>query len=211
MLMKFILILTILVTLVNSWDYILFVQVWPASWIAHDKVKYNFTNNYFDIHGLWPQYKNGSWPEFCNKTAKFNISEINDIKTNLTKYWTNFKNPKQFWAHEYLKHMVCASDTYKNPYELFTYGLELRNKYNIYEYLKNNDIVPDNNIKYNVTKLTSVIKKSLGVNTIITCNDGILTEVRLCMTNNFKLFDCPINLYKDQCKLLSIKYNKLKQ
>jgi|AntRauTorckE6833_2_1112554.scaffolds.fasta_scaffold120191_1 ribonuclease T2 len=82
----------------NNWDYILFVQVWPGSWIYEDHSKYNFTNDYFTVHGLWPEYNNGKYPQFCNKTERFNLTKLDPIRNELEKYWTNFKNPIKFWS-----------------------------------------------------------------------------------------------------------------
>ena len=46
-----------------QWDYFMFVQLWPLSWLLADRISdYPFNNNHFTIHGLWPEYKNGSWP-----------------------------------------------------------------------------------------------------------------------------------------------------
>ena len=62
-----------------DWNYFLFVQVWPSSRITNnDNIK--FTNDYFTVHGLWPQYTNGTWPQFCNTTSKFNSSALSLIK-----------------------------------------------------------------------------------------------------------------------------------
>jgi len=31
----------------------------------------------FIIHGLWPQFNNGTWPAFCDQTNLFDISKVN--------------------------------------------------------------------------------------------------------------------------------------
>lgn len=204
-----ILLIICLVPLCFCWDYIIFSQVWPSSWINHDKINYNFTNDYFTVHGLWPQFNNNSYPEFCKKSM-FNVSEVNYIKNNLTKYWTDFKNPASFWKHEYEKHLICMQDTYKNIYILFKYGLQLREKINPFSLLKKNGIVPNNNVKYNVNDLYSIIKSQIGVNCIITCPNNILTEIRFCLTKQFGLFDCPKNTdYNEMCRSDKIIYLKL--
>src|SRR5579872_3719305 len=108
------------------WDYLMFVQLWPSSWLIEDhNHNYNFTNNYFTIHGVWPEYFNGSWPQSCSKSKYFNFSRVEPIHSNLTTYWTNFINPSSFWQHEYLTHLTCInSSDLVGDYDYFEYGLK---------------------------------------------------------------------------------------
>ena len=79
-----------------NWDYFLFVQYWPGSWLYSDHNNHaDFNNTYFNIHGLWPEYKNGSWPQYCN-ISKFNITKLYPIKQQLMTYWSNYKHPESF-------------------------------------------------------------------------------------------------------------------
>ena len=70
-----------------------------------------------------------------------NISSITD---QLKVYWTNFKNPEEFWKHEYYKHLSCAEeDHYINTeYKCFKMGLELREMINIFDMFQKNNIYP---------------------------------------------------------------------
>lgn len=208
--MKSLFVILLLLLCVNSFDYLLFVELWPGSWIHENKLKYNFTNNFDSIHGIWPQYENSSYPQFCNNKTQFDISKLSHILPNLTMYWTNFVNATDLWQHEFHKHMTCATSSYPDPYTLFYVGLDLREKYNVYQLLANHDIVPDNNIRYDINKLYYLIKKAYNVDVVITCEpDTILNEIRFCMDKDFNLFDCPKNLYKEQCKSSAIWYNKI--
>lgn len=207
--MRLIILLTFVVC-VSCFDYLLFVQLWPGSWIHEDAIKYNFTNNYNTIHGIWPQYFNGTYPEFCNNKTIFNATKIANIYKNLTKYWTNFANTHAFLSHEFSKHFTCAVSAYTDPYVLFTYGLQLREKYNFYRLFASNDIYPSNQQKYETNKLNFIIKQAFGVNTIIICDaNDILNEIRFCMMSDLHLFDCPVNLSKDKCNNTMIWYNKI--
>lgn len=204
--MKIIILISFLLfTSIFAWDYTLFVQVWPPSWIEN---QINFTNDYFTIHGLWPQYWNGSWPEFCNKSEHFNSSKVQPIYNNLTEYWTNFKDPRQFWEHEFTRHLKCYEDIYSDPYNLFWYGLYNRTNLNIYNSLLKNDIIPSNNVNYSTNLINNVINKNFNTKVIVTCTSkNILEEIRFCMTKYFQLFDCPVNEQKEACKSEYIWYN----
>ena len=208
--MKSLFIILLFVVCINSFDYLLFVELWGASWIHEGKIKYNFTNDYISLHGLWPQNLNGTWPQFCNNKTIFNTTNLTPIIPNLTMYWTNLVNASDLWQHEFYKHMTCATDTYPDPYTLFYVGLDLREKYNVYQLLANHDIYPNNEMKYDINKLYYLIKQAFNVNVVITCEpDTILNEIRFCMDKDFNLFDCPDNLYKEQCKSGSVWYNKI--
>ena len=117
------------------------------------------------------------------------INKIKPIYNNLTKYWTDFVNPIAFWQHEYDKHLTCAKDVYPDPYILFYYGLQLREKYDIYNTLLNNNIYPSNEIKYNIQQIYDSIKQKYNVNTVATCiNTTILNQIIFCMTKNLTLY-----------------------
>lgn len=220
--MKSIIILAF-ITFVVAWDYLLFVQVWPGSWINDyrqncliDEENYmindftNFNNTYFTIHGLWPEYYNASWPEFCNKD-KFNFTAIQSIRKYLEIYWTNFRNnPQSLWIHEYQKHASCAKDDplLDTEYEFFLAGLRLREKYNLFNILEKNYIVPSNNIKYPTNKIITVLNSALNYTVTVICNcNNILNEIRICLDKDLNQFNCPSSELKEQCKNNYIIYN----
>jgi len=207
-------VITILSTSVLAWDYFLFSQVWPPSWLDDSKITdYNYTNNYFTVHGFWPEDYNGSWPQYCKGKwpySKFNETMLDPIISNLTMYWTDFKDPEKFWEHEYYKHLLCAENIYSDPYDLFYAGLEYREKYDLYSALESSDIYPNNWYQYKVKDLERAIEKVIGYDVIITCQDGILNEVYLCMTKNLTLFDCPKSQDYSYCRNNTILYNYYK-
>ena len=61
------------------------------------------------IHGLWPQYDEKTYPQFCKK-VNFSIEKLSPIINDLNTHWYSkdgeTKN-KNFWKHEYDKHGSC--------------------------------------------------------------------------------------------------------
>ena len=214
--MKSISILLLCITLSISWDYLLFVQVWPGSWLdgldGVDQDRTNtFNNTYFTIHGLWPEYFNSTWPEFCNKD-KFNLTAIQNITSDLKIFWTNFHNPLTLWTHEFQKHASCAkSDPLLNSeYKYFLTGLELRNQMNLYTMLNNSNIVPSNTAKYTTNQIQKAVYLGINHTAVIVCDkNNILNEIRVCLNKNLELFDCPISEIKEQCQEEYIIYNQV--
>lgn len=189
-------------TFVFSWDYLLFVQVWPGSWIT---TTYPFNNTYFTVHGLWPEYNNSTWPQFCTK-ERFNFTAIQNISQELSIFWTDFKNPKNLWQHEFQKHATCAEldPLLSSEYQYFSTGLSLRQKYDTYNLLKNNSIIPSNTIKYKTDTISNIFLPRVAV---ICDKNNILNEIRFCLDKNLIQFDCPNSEMKAECQNDYIIYN----
>ncbi len=197
------------------WNFLLFVQVWPTSWLnsynEFNELNYNFTNNYFTVHGIWPEFYNGSWPEFCNKTEKFNVTELDPIKKELEKFWTDFKDPEKFWEHEFYKHFTCSQNDKLIDTELkyFKFGLDFRNQTNLFNILKSNNIVPSNEKKYKTEDIIKIFENKLKHKIVITCdNKDILEEIRLCLSKDLNIIDCRQDEIKDNCKKEEIWFKK---
>jgi ribonuclease T2 len=72
----------------------------------------NWCNNDYDIHGLWPQYNNGTYPAFCNDAKYQEVAGT--LFDNMTVYWNSECNDdtldnQNFWAHEWSKHGTCTN------------------------------------------------------------------------------------------------------
>jgi ribonuclease T2 len=198
----------VLLSLFAMWDYLLFVQYWPGCWIVNEHLHgTNFTNNHFNVHGIWPEYYNGSYPQFCNTTQKFNASQLTPIYNDLTTYWTDYLNATAFWEHEYSRHGICAQNDIllSTEFKFFNTGLALREKYDLYNYLSNSGIYPSNNTTYPISKIYTAIENVIQKKIVITCEKGIMDEIILCMDSTLELIDCPTNVPK--CSEYEIKYN----
>ena len=184
------------IQLVYGWDYLLYVQYWPALWIERSHLNdTGFTNDYFDIHGIWPEYYNGSYPSYCNKSAIFNVQVLKSIYTNLTKYWTDYRNAETFWKHEFYKHATCLgpNNIFRSEFDFFNNGLILRNKYNLFEILSRNNIYPSNVNKYSKNNIFNAVKSFINYEVAITCDHkkAILNEIIICMDAKLNLINCP--------------------
>lgn len=75
------------------------------------------------IHGMWPQFQDGSWPSSCSN-EKFDPEVVYDIgEQRFEKFWPNVKSSKNsrdhmsFWEHEWVKHGTCSGLTQKEYFE----------------------------------------------------------------------------------------------
>ncbi|KAG8054346.1 hypothetical protein GUJ93_ZPchr0001g30325 [Zizania palustris] len=152
----------------------------------------------FTIHGLWPDYDDGTWPSCCRHT-NFDMDKILPLKPTLDKYWpslycssssTCFSGKGPFWAHEWEKHGTCSSPVVKDELEYFSTTLDLYFKYNVMEMLTNGGIHISNGKKYALTDVIDAVKCAFGALPQIVCKKGSVEELRLCFNKDLKPRDC---------------------
>jgi ribonuclease T2 len=65
------------------------------------------------LHGLWEDYSNGTYPQYCTNEA-FDLSALQSdtvLYTWMQKYWTGCYDQVGFWEHEWQKHGTCIAAT----------------------------------------------------------------------------------------------------
>ena len=104
----------------GNFDYYVFAYSWQPEF-CYDQSGYpgcsnpqSFWGKYFTIHGLWPQYSAGGYPESCtNEPFDPNVPDQIGMDT-MTTYWPNVKENvddadyDSFWEHEWTKHGTCT-------------------------------------------------------------------------------------------------------
>ncbi|CAJ0578598.1 unnamed protein product, partial [Mesorhabditis spiculigera] len=123
------------------------------------------------VHGLWPNYANGSYPQFCTR-QKFDIDLVSPIFEELKKDWPNLYPNRQvssLWKHEYEKHGTCASSDpiLESELKYFQSTLKLHERFDVAGALSGEGVKP------------AETKQEL------------LGDVRLCLDLNLELIDCP--------------------
>ncbi|KMT10148.1 hypothetical protein BVRB_5g119090 [Beta vulgaris subsp. vulgaris] len=100
----------------REFDYFNLALQWPGTYCrnTHKCCKKNGCcrrdgpPTHFTIHGLWPDYNDGSWPSCCTN-ADFDINEISTLRDVLDEYWPSLScgspsschgHKGSFWEHE---------------------------------------------------------------------------------------------------------------
>lgn len=176
-----------LFALVSSYDYNGLVIEWKPT----DCMLYNCTAGYlstdFNIHGLWPNNWDGTYPSFCSN-ASFGITP--QTQNLLMTCWLSYNgDPTTFWEHEWSKHGTCVSPTVDcNTYFNTTANLYLTR--NVLKTLNVFGIVPNNTKTYTVSQLTGCFSKI----PIVTCsrigNVYYLGSLMFCYDLNFNWIPC---------------------
>ncbi|KAL1327745.1 hypothetical protein HN51_037750 [Arachis hypogaea] len=210
----------ILVALANicvsqDFDFFYFVQQWPGSscdtkqgccFPQTGKPASNFT-----VHGLWPNFNNGSFPSNCKSVENsFDESKMSDIVPRAETSWAAFSCPSKkktnstnsdnmkLWKHEWDKHGTC-SHSVLHQHAYFDFTLNLKDHIDLLQILLNNGIKPDGK-NYSVEKIRQVIKEATGFEAGIRCNtdasgNSQLNEIVLCVDKSAasrSFIECPI-------------------
>ncbi|KAI3900691.1 hypothetical protein MKW98_009301 [Papaver atlanticum] len=134
----------------QDFDFFYFVQSWPGSY-CDTKRGCCFPSTGkpradFGIHGLWPNYKDGSYPSSCDRDSLYDPSMLSDLKWDLQKNWPTLACPSgngdAFWGHEWNKHGTC-SESCLNQHDYFASALKLKRKINLLRILANSGKIYD--------------------------------------------------------------------
>ncbi|KAJ0244698.1 hypothetical protein HA466_0192860 [Hirschfeldia incana] len=100
----------------REFDYFALSLQWPGTYCRGTRhccsknacCRGSDTPTQFTIHGLWPDYNDGSWPSCCYR-SDFNEKEISTLLDGMEKYWPSLScgSPSSchggkgsFWGHE---------------------------------------------------------------------------------------------------------------
>ncbi|POO03098.1 Ribonuclease T2-like [Trema orientale] len=185
-----------------SFDFYYFVLTWPESLCNLDPNKRSCCYptkggkpaTDFIIHGLWPNFNNGSFPKYCDPKNPYDKNQVADLIGSMEKYWPSMSCPSndgsKFWSHEWNKHGTCSKSVL-NQHNYFLTTLNLRMKVDILSALKSAGIEP-NGESYTVKAVENAITRAIGVTPKIKCRPDNwqqlqLYEIYFCVntTNHF--------------------------
>ncbi|KAG0480391.1 hypothetical protein HPP92_011249 [Vanilla planifolia] len=188
----------------QDFDFFYFVQQWPGSYCDTKRsCCYPTTGKPaadFGIHGLWPNYNSGSYPSDCDPDSPYDASQIKDLIRRMQEKWPTLACPSSeghhFWEHEWEKHGTC-SESILDQHSYFQAALNLKNKINLLQILKDRGIEPDGG-NYEVSDIKDAIKDATGFTPWIQCNvdegrNSQLYQVYMCVnTSATNFIECPV-------------------
>jgi ribonuclease T2 len=151
--------------------FVIFTQFYVPN--VQNRTRYD--DYLFTIHGLWPEYNNNTYPEYCNKSIPFNVSELRDLIPRLDVGWVSYEgNNTDFWKHEFEKHGTCFSEP------------------DIYHSYNTTNLFSQSSLKVGQKYLYQNVSKSLN-NAVLQCKEreDKLEQVWYCMTMDSQPFTCP--------------------
>lgn len=100
-------------------------------------LQWNRMTNNHTIHGLWPQFTEHRWPEYCSHIY-FNETSIKDLIPTLNIIWPSINSREleecntydnlDFWKHEWLRHGTCNYNHF-DEHDYFAKVVDLYHEY----------------------------------------------------------------------------------
>ncbi|XP_048318813.2 extracellular ribonuclease LE [Ziziphus jujuba] len=188
----------------QDFDFFYFVQQWPGSYCdTKQSCCYPTTGKPaadFGIHGLWPNYNDGTYPSNCDPSNPFDQSQISDLISSLQKNWPTLACPSgngtAFWSHEWDKHGTC-SESLLDQRAYFQTTLNFKKQANLLQILTTAGIRP-NGESYSLEDIKGAIQGGTGFAPWIECNtdssgNSQLYQIYLCVdTSGSNFVECPI-------------------
>lgn len=181
----------------GEFDYYVLALSWTPSWCAAEgdarsSDQCDAGQGFgFTLHGLWPQYEEG-WPSWCRTDqrdpSRRQTAAMADIMGSAGLAWHQWKKHGRcsgLSADDYFSHARQAFDAIRRPPVLREVDTPLRLPPAVVEeaFLEvNTDHTPDS-----IT---------------VTCRDGRIAEVRLCLTRDLSPRSCARDVRRD-CNLPS--------
>ncbi|KAH9606803.1 hypothetical protein KSS87_001113 [Heliosperma pusillum] len=188
----------------QDFDFFYFVQQWPGSYCDTKKTCCYPTTGKpvadFGVHGLWPNYNDGSYPSNCDSNTPFDRTQISNVLKRMKSEWPTLACPSNdginFWTHEWEKHGTC-SESVLDQHSYFQTALDLKDQTNLLQALTSKGIKP-NGESYTLESIKEAIKDGVGYTPFVECNvdtsgNSQLYQVYLCVDNSgSSLIECPI-------------------
>lgn len=181
------LLLTLLITLVPAYDYLLFALQWKPGVCESHNCPSGYDTTDFSIHGLWPSNNDGSYPEFCSNPNSFTIHSSTEAQLN--RHWPSYRgNSKTFWEHEWNKHGTCVSSAEISD-EYFSKGVSLFLALGPENILDKSGIYPGDK-PITPSKFFSAFDKIINIKCASKGGKNYLDSVRLCYSQSYEWIDC---------------------
>jgi len=187
----------------NRFDFLLLSLQWLTSFCwQKQKCNENNRENRWQIHGLWPQLRNGLWPQYCCSDTNYNTRNIEPLLGELVESWKSLKidgNHESFWRHEWTKHGTCATSSplLKGQFEYFSKALQVFNSFPLKSWLSKGGIIASNDRFYSIHHIHEAIEFKLKSRVRLECaliphSLPLLTEIQICLDkNSLHAIDCP--------------------
>ncbi len=143
------------------------------------------------VHGLWPQYDNGKWPESCSTTPP--------VASDTVDHMMPIMPGRQLIQHEWAKHGTCS-------------GLSTQDYFAAIEKLFTNLKVPDdfkNPSGSSQTSPSDIEQEFATANNApqgafrVSCPQNEFSAVEICLSKDMQYQTCPSTL--KECKAQQVK------
>lgn len=179
----------------GDFDYYVLSLSWSANWCARQgdargdpqcDPRHDFS---FTLHGLWPQYESG-WPSWCRTTegdpTRADTAAMADIMGGAGLAW-----------YEWQKHGRCTGLSAQQYYTASRQAYERISIPTVFRDLNRGVRLPASVVEDAFLEANPEFGRSMIT---ITCEQGMIQEVRLCLTKDLAPRPCGADASRD-CRL----------
>ena len=146
------------------------------------------------VHGLWPQYERG-YPQSCPS------SEPGRVPSSLGRKYFDIMPNMGLIGHQWRKHGTCTGLSQEDYFAVTRSAFE---RIRVPDSLREAKKPIDLGVAAIEAQFTEANSGLSNRGLAITCEDGKLEEVRICLTRDLDFRDCPNIDYYQNCPLKSV-------
>ena len=186
----------------GAFDYYVMALSWSPNWCTLEGDARNAEQCEEDLgwslHGLWPQFHRG-WPSYCNTVerapSRGMTGEMADIMGSGGLAW-----------HQWKKHGVCSGLTASQYFDLSREAYASVNRPEIFRKLDKPVKLPASVVEEAFLKANPEFEADMMT---VTCMDGYIQEIRVCLSKNLDPVPCGRDVIKD-CTLKDAMFEPLR-
>lgn len=178
-----------------DFDYYLLAVSWMPGWCAiegdarEDERCAPGTGKGWMLHGLWPQYEAGGWPEFCDTEAR-------DPSRAQTAAMVDIMGSSGLAWHQWRKHGTCAGMSADAYFALSRLAFEaLDPPAEISGTDQTRSLPPSELAEAFATALPGATPEGVAV----MCRGAVIREVRLCLRSDLSPRACAPDVAERAC------------
>ncbi len=176
----------------GEFDYYVLSLSWSPNWCARegdargsDQCDARHDHGWI-LHGLWPQYHQG-WPAYC-RTPEAPPSR------GMTRDMADIQGSSGLAWHQWKKHGTCSGLSAPDYFALSRQAYEGVQRPPVFRKLDASVKLPASVVEEAFLKANPVLERDMIT---ITCNQGYIEEVRLCLSRDLEPVPCGRDVIRD--------------
>lgn len=188
----------------GAFDYYVMALSWTPSWCAiegdaRESEQCDLDQGFgFTLHGLWPQYEDG-WPSYC-PTVERNPSRA------MTRDQAPLFGTSGLAWHQWNKHGTCTGLSAQDYYRLSQVAYDSITRPDLLRQLDREVRLPAQVIEDAFLEENPDLTDDMLT---VTCRDGRIQEVRICLTRDLEPRVCAPDVRRD-CRMTNALFSPMR-
>ncbi len=176
----------------GEFDYYVLSLSWSPNWCAREgdargsdqcDVRHDYG---WILHGLWPQYNQG-WPSFCRTTEA-------QPSRRMTRAMSDIQGSSGLAWHQWKKHGTCSGLSAPDYFALSRRAYDSVKRPEVFRKLDKSVRLPASVVEDAFVEANPDLSRDMIT---ITCKQGYIEEVRLCLSRALEPVPCGRDVIRD--------------